>query len=100
VAVCFYNRHVRSLDHWVGLLRDYQKSSTNEIPRHSKLSRDSTTRNKGRSRRRSGDSAHAIVMAGAAENWHGQLLVTIARVKAFFGYSKGKQDELIKLSEY
>jgi hypothetical protein len=31
----------------------------------------------------------------AGEDWHEQLLVTVAHVKAFFGYSKEKQDTLI-----
>jgi hypothetical protein len=38
-------------------------------------------------------------MQGAAEEWHDQLLVTVARVKAFFGYSKDMQDKPIKLDE-
>jgi hypothetical protein len=43
-----------------------------------------------------------IVADIAAEDWHEQLLVTVARVKACFGYSKDKQDkqdELIKFAE-
>jgi HD superfamily phosphodiesterase len=35
----------------------------------------------------------------AAEEWHEQLLFTVARVKAFFGYSKDKQDNLITFAE-
>jgi hypothetical protein len=35
----------------------------------------------------------------AAEDWHEQLLFVVASIKAFFGYSKDKQDELIKFAE-
>jgi hypothetical protein len=34
----------------------------------------------------------------AAEDWHEQLLAVVARIKAFFGYSKDKQDERIKFT--
>jgi hypothetical protein len=35
----------------------------------------------------------------AAEAWHEQLLVVVFdRIKAFFGYSKDKQDERIKFT--
>jgi hypothetical protein len=52
--------------------------------------------NKFKSKRISGDRAHAMVMEEiASEDWHEQLLVTVARVKAFFGYSKARQDALI-----
>jgi hypothetical protein len=33
------------------------------------------------------------------EAWDLQLLVTVARVKALFGYSKDKQDQLIKFAQ-
>jgi hypothetical protein len=52
--------------------------------------------NKFKSKRISGDRAHATVMEEiASEDWHEQLIVTVARVKAFFGYSKARQDALI-----
>jgi hypothetical protein len=56
--------------------------------------------NKIKSKRIPGDRVHAIVMEEiAAEDWHKQLLVIVARVKAFFGYSKDKQDTLITAAE-
>jgi hypothetical protein len=48
--------------------------------------------NSVKSKRMSGDRAHAIVMDEAAEDWHEQLIVTIARVKAFFGYPEKKTE--------
>jgi hypothetical protein len=63
------------------------------------LKRFYDTGNKVKSKRMLGGSAHATVIEGAAEGWYVQLLVTVVRVKAFFGYSKGKQDKLIKLAE-
>jgi hypothetical protein len=46
------------------------------------------------------DREHAIVMERiAAEDWHEQLLITVASVKAFFGHSKDKQDKVIKAAE-
>jgi hypothetical protein len=49
-------------------------------------------------KRISADKAHVIVMEDiTAEDWHERLLVTVARVKAFFVYSKDKRDELITL---
>jgi hypothetical protein len=48
-----------------------------------------------KSKRISVDRAHTIVMEDiSAEDLHEQLLVTVARVKAFSGYSKDKQDKL------
>jgi hypothetical protein len=45
-----------------------------------------------KSKRISGDRAHAIVMEDTpAEEWHEQLLVTVARVKPIFGNSKNQQ---------
>jgi hypothetical protein len=52
-----------------------------------------------KSKRLSGDRAHAMVMLEVAEDWHEQLIVTIARVKAFFGYGKKRQDKLIREAE-
>jgi hypothetical protein len=51
-------------------------------------------------RKISADGAQAIVIEDIrAEDWHEQLVATVARVKAFFGYSKDKQDELIQSTE-
>jgi hypothetical protein len=56
--------------------------------------------NKVKSKRISADRAHAIVMEGvAADDWHEKLIVTVARVKAFFGYTKDKQNKLIRLAK-
>jgi hypothetical protein len=33
------------------------------------------------------------------QDWYEQLIATVARVKAFFGYSKDKQDELIQFTD-
>jgi hypothetical protein len=55
--------------------------------------------NKCKSKRISGEGAHAKVMEDvAADDWHEQLIVTVARVKAFFGYSKDKYEKLIVLA--
>jgi hypothetical protein len=46
------------------------------------------------------DGVQAIVMEDIrAEVWYEQLVATVARVKAFFGYSKDKQDELIQFTK-
>jgi hypothetical protein len=46
-----------------------------------------------KSKRISAGRAHTIIMEEiAAEDCYEQLLATVARVKAFFGYSKDKQD--------
>jgi hypothetical protein len=56
--------------------------------------------NKVKSKMTLADRAHAIGMEDiAAKDWHEQLLVIVAHVKAFFRYSKDKQDELIKFAE-
>jgi hypothetical protein len=56
--------------------------------------------NKVKSTTISADREHAIVREDIAfEGWHEQLLATVDRVKALFGYSKDKQDDLIKFSE-
>jgi hypothetical protein len=55
--------------------------------------------NKLRSKSILGDRAHAIVMEGAADDWQEQLICNIAPVKAFFGYSKYRQEKLIQLAE-
>jgi hypothetical protein len=50
-----------------------------------RLSRTFSTREKSDE-----DRAHVIVTEDKTLQWHEQLLVTVARVKAFFGYSKTK----------
>jgi hypothetical protein len=81
---------VRSFDQWVGLLQ--VAMSFGKL--YSILSRSfSTWKTKSRAR------GHQQIGRIRTLDWHEHLLVIVARVKAFFQYSKDKQDVLIRLTD-
>jgi hypothetical protein len=66
--------------------------TSNSLPPIKTLKKCYDMGNTVKSKRISGDRAHAIVMEDTpAEEWHEQLLVTVARVKPIFGNSKNQQ---------